>query len=82
MFVSFTYLFLSFCIFRNVIYAHSYQDRYTSAKFPGIVDTMFELINSETPDPKLWIIIRKQISTIIHAIRSAIYTIEPYHVTD
>lgn len=67
---------------RNVIYAHSYHDRYTSAKFPGIVDTMYLLTNSPTEDPKLWTVIKKQISTIIHAIRSATYVLAPYHVTD
>ncbi|XP_033638801.1 putative N-acetylated-alpha-linked acidic dipeptidase isoform X1 [Asterias rubens] len=54
---------------RHIVFAPSSRDSYASDKFPGIVDSMFDIDNN--PDPEKWELVKKQLSIAIFTIQSA-----------
>ena len=53
---------------------------YASSKFPGITDAIFQAENGGTA--KDWERVKKQISMVVHAIRTATSLLQPYSVTN
>ncbi|XP_033635312.1 putative N-acetylated-alpha-linked acidic dipeptidase [Asterias rubens] len=54
---------------RHIVFAPSSRDAYSNDKFPGIVDTMFDI--DKNPDPEKWNHVKKQLSVAIFTIKSA-----------
>lgn len=63
---------------RHVVLAPSYFEAKPDSKFPGITDTIHIATNSGKK--KDWMRVKKQISVVIHAVRSAISVLRPQEV--
>lgn len=59
---------------RHVIFAPSTRDKYSSDKFAGIVDTMFDIDNN--PDPDKWEYVAEQLAAVTYALQSAAYSLK------
>ena len=64
---------MSFVSFRNILFAPSSKNKYSSAKFSGIVDTMFDIDNN--PDVNKWEHVKQQLAAVTFAIQSAASTL-------
>lgn len=69
-------LFFCFCFYvRHVVLAPSYFDTKSNSQFPGITDSI--QIARESGERKDWERVKKQISMVIHAFRSAVSVLSP-----
>ena len=64
--------------FRHVVLSPSFVDAERNKKFPGITDSIQNATNSGRK--KDWEIVKKQISMVIHAVRSAASVLSPLEV--
>ncbi|KAJ8047818.1 Glutamate carboxypeptidase 2 [Holothuria leucospilota] len=58
---------------RHVVFAPSSRDSYSSDKFAGIVDTMFDIDNNN--DPYKWENVKEQQAAVTYALRSAAHSL-------
>ncbi|XP_072045881.1 glutamate carboxypeptidase 2-like [Amphiura filiformis] len=58
---------------RHIVFAPSSKNSYASSKFPGIVDTMFDIDNN--PDPNKWELVKQQLAVATFTVQSAASTL-------
>ncbi|XP_071816862.1 putative N-acetylated-alpha-linked acidic dipeptidase [Apostichopus japonicus] len=59
---------------RHVVFAPSSRDSYSSDKFAGIIDTMFDIDNNT--DPEKWGKVEQQLAAVTYALASAAHSLE------